>query len=401
MADKYDLRENIRFHHKVVKANWHSEQQRWSLELLITGSEQKTIWARYVVMGTGHYDYEQPLQTVIPGLAQFEGQVVHPQFWLENLDYFDKNVAIIGSGATAVTLLPAMTEKAKSVTMVQRSPGYFLKVPMEIPMDQIIKRWLPSSISHTIIRWKHFILGNLFFQFCHMFPEFSKKILRGEVAKELPPHIPLDPHFRPAYDPWQQRMCITPGGDFFAALRGGKGHIATGRIKTLTNDVITLEGGQQIPADIIITATGLKLRFAGGSDIRVDGEQVVLGEKFMWRGAMIQDVPNMFIMVGYTNASWTLGADATAQLSVRMMKQAGASKTGVMVPTLTDPGAMTEAPMLNLNSTYIKAAISEKMMPKVSTAGPWKARRSYLIDLWHANFGDIVSGLTLRPAIAA
>jgi cation diffusion facilitator CzcD-associated flavoprotein CzcO len=210
-AAEQGIDRHIKFNHMVNSMNWSSEQQHWELDVTVNGDEKRKYFARFILLGTGYYDYTQGLNSKIPGLEKFQGTVVHPQFWPENLDYTDKKVVIIGSGATAVTILPAMAEKAKHITMLQRSPSYFLPIPLVEPINLLIKRWVPERWAHSLIRLRFLVVGFLFFNFCRLFPKKGKEMLRGATEKELPPNIPFDPHFVPKYNPWEQRMCITPG----------------------------------------------------------------------------------------------------------------------------------------------------------------------------------------------
>ncbi|EXJ85908.1 hypothetical protein A1O1_06277 [Capronia coronata CBS 617.96] len=392
-AERHGIDKHIKYRHQVESMNWSTEKQHWQLEVTVDGTDRRRYYARQVLMGTGYYDYARGLTTQIPGIDSFQGTVIHPQFWPEDLDYTDKKVVIIGSGATAVTLLPNMADRAKSVTMLQRSPSYFLPVPLVVPMDRYIKKILPEKWAYKLIRLRFLLVGYLFIRFCRLFPNQGIKILRAATEKELPSNIPFEPHFVPKYNPWQQRMCITPGGDFFAALRTGKADIVTDTIDTVSPTGIRLRSGASLDADIIITATGLKIRFGGGAKILVDGDPYQISQKYVWRGALLQDLPNFAFVFGYTDASWTLGADATAQLWVRLLKTARAKNMTSMVPRVGETEEVLDKPLLNLNSTYIKAAEQDNVLPKGGDRGPWLFRSSYLKDMWHAKFGDIQTGL--------
>lgn len=425
-AERHGIDKHIKYRHQVETMNWSTEKQHWQVNVTVDGTETRTFYARQILMGTGYYDYNRGLNTQIPGIDTFKGTVVHPQFWPEDLDYSDKKVVVIGSGATAVTLVPNMVDKAKSVTMLQRSPSYFLPIPLVVPIDRFIKKILPESWGYKLVRLRFLLTGFLFIQFCRLFPNQGKKMLRAATEKELPSNIPFDPHFVPKYNPWQQRMCITPGkppvseqshapmsrcrfffgvvkyanpfpfspgGDFFAALRTGKADVVTDTIETITPTGIQLKSGASLDADIIITATGLKIRFGGGAKLFVDGEPYQINQKYVWRGALLQDLPNFAFVFGYTDASWTLGADAAAQLWVRLLKAARAKNMTSMVARVGEKEEVLEKPLLNLNSSYIKAAEQDNALPKGGDRGPWVFRTSYLKDIWHAKFGDIQTGL--------
>jgi cation diffusion facilitator CzcD-associated flavoprotein CzcO len=321
--------------------------------------------------------------------------VVHPQFWPHDLAYADKKVIIIGSGATAVTLLPALCENgAAHVTMLQRSPGYFLSLPGVEPINNYIRKWVPSTIAYRLIRLRFLFESFAFVYFCRIFPKLGIWLLRSNIKKELPPNISVDPHFIPSYRPFEQRMCITPDGDFFQALRSGKADIVTDHIETVTDTGIKLRSGQFLDADIIITATGLKVQMCGNTNVSVNGEEIRIADKFLWRGAMLQDVPNLAFIFGYTNASWTLGSDAAARLFVRLLKNLRKQGVTSVVPRINDPGSVKQVEMMDLSSSYIQAALERKQIPKGGDVAPWKPRRTYFVDSWFASFGDITTGLT-------
>ena len=338
----------------------------------------------------------QALPAEIPGIENFQGQVIHPQFWPSDLAFKEKKVVVIGSGATAVTIVPAMSEAgAGHVTMLQRSPGYFINLPTADRVNDWLRATLPSSLAHNLIRLRILVFTYLFFYYCQFFPNHAKGILRKATEKELPPNIPVDPHFIPRYNPWEQRMCVTPNGDFFAALRSGKASIATGHIDAVTSDGIRLKSGQFIPADIVITATGLKVQMCGNASLSIDGSKINIGDKYLWRGSMLQDVPNLAFFMGYTNASWTLGSDATARLFMRILKQMEQRGQTSVRPNIAESEAssMKPAEMLNLNSSYIQAAVKAKQFPINADTAPWKPRRNYFVDSWFASFGNISKGL--------
>ncbi|CZT16318.1 related to flavin-binding monooxygenase [Ramularia collo-cygni] len=398
VANRHGIDKHIKYHHAVESLDWSSELQKWKININVDGKENKVFWARFVIMSTGYYDYKKALPAEIPGIEQFKGEVVHPQFWPEDLAYADKKVVIVGSGATAVTLLPAMHETgAAHVTMLQRSPGYFINLPTANTINNILRSVLPASWAHSLIRLRTLTLTYAFYYFCRAFPGSAKRLLRKATERELPPNIPVDPHFTPKYNPWDQRMCVTPNGDFFAALRSGKASVATGHIEEVTAEGIILKSGEYIPADVIVTATGLKVQMCGNATLSVDGERVIVGDKYLWRGSMLQDVPNLAFFLGYTNASWTLGSDATARLFVRIVKQMErkgmTSTTPLMGDSETDNQKPPDMEALNLNSTYIKKAVMDGQFPMNLDANPWRARRNYFSDSWFASFGDVGKGL--------
>ncbi|RYP83097.1 hypothetical protein DL770_005438 [Monosporascus sp. CRB-9-2] len=318
-VSRHGLSDSIHLRHKVVAADWSSESQRWHL-VVSHDSETKRFQARFVVLGAGYFDYQSPLKVDIPGLEGFAGKVIHPQFWPVDYDYSGKKIAIIGSGSTATTLLPALAEKAARVTMVQRSPSYILRVTNRSRHPSWVWNYLPSSLGSFYERLRHALSLALFVTFCDYFPARARDIMRKSTVSQLPEWIDHDLHFSPRYSPWQQRMCWDLEGSFFAALRAGKAGVVTGRIETVTDGGIRMEDGSTVDADVIITATGLNMKIGADIDLRVDGERVVWGEKLAWNVAMIEDVPNMGFMFGYADGAWTLGVDNTIMILIRLIK---------------------------------------------------------------------------------
>jgi cation diffusion facilitator CzcD-associated flavoprotein CzcO len=386
---------HVQFHHTLLSADWSSKKQSWRLTVS-GGGETKYINARFLIMGTGYYDYEEPLSTTIPGIKDFKGTVVHPQFWPEDLDYANKKIVVIGSGATAVTLLPSLAKKASQVTMLQRSPSYFLSLPN--PKGSWTERWLPQWLSCKLNRAKFLLMPYLFFQFCRVFPNAARRLLRSATISQIPETVPYSPHFEPTYNPWEQRLCICPDGDFFKCLHKGNADIATGHIKTITEKGILLESGNTLDTDIIVTATGLKIRLAGGARVSIDGQRINIADKFLWKAVMLQDVPNCAFVIGYTNASWTLGADTTALLVCRLLQYMRSHGFVSAVPKLDHPETVKSVPVLNLKSTYIMKAAGT--LPKSGDSGPWRPRANYFTDHFNAKFGDISTGLQFSKVLS-
>ncbi|KAL5323074.1 hypothetical protein ACEPPN_007602 [Leptodophora sp. 'Broadleaf-Isolate-01'] len=390
-ANEFGIDKKISYGHKLVSADWSSKEKLWSLDVQIGGGEKsKIVKAGFVLYGSGYYDYEEPLEAIIPGLENFKGTVIHPQFWPENIDYSDKKIIIIGSGATAVTLLPVLAQKAASVTMLQRSPTYILSAPAT-DSGSWIRNLLPAFIAHRLVRWKFMWMMFFYFQFCRAFPALATRQIKEATERELPSHVKQDPNFKPKYNPWEQRLCVCPDGDFYRALREDNGDVITDTIQEVTETGILTSGGKFLDADIVITATGLKMKIAGGAQISVDGQTTRISDKFIWKGTMVQDIPNAAFLLGYTNASWTLGAEASIQLMCRVMR--GMIKKGaVAVVARVRPGEDLQArSMMNLSSTYIKAGGG--VLPKAGDKGPWLAKSNYFRDVWNAKFGDISDGL--------
>ncbi|OHF00932.1 hypothetical protein CORC01_03760 [Colletotrichum orchidophilum] len=393
-ASTHGIDRHIKYNHQVASADWNSATCRWILKVTVAGGEKvKTIAARFVVLGTGYYDYEQPLAAVIPGIEKFEGKVVHPQFWPEDLDYVNKNVVIIGSGATAVTLLPNIATDAARVTMLQRSPSYIIGMPSrKAGLTRLLLSTLPMSVSSRILRVQYFVLSYFLYYYCQWFPGAARRFLLGAAQKQLPPNIPLDPHFKPRYNPWEQRLCVCPNADFYQALRSGKADVVTDVIEEVTSSGIVLKSGRVLRPDIIVTATGLKIRFAGSISLSVDGVPVDPNSKFAFKGCMLQDMPNMAYIFGYANASWTLGAEATSSYLVRLWRGMEKKKVRSVTPLLEDPN-MKQNAMMPLKSTYVRKA--GKVFPKAGS-GRWAPRKNYLIDLWTAMTTDVFAGLKVQ-----
>lgn len=398
-AEMFGIDKKILFHHKVNAANWSSDDKAWTIDVTANNSTQKTFRGRWLQLCTGYYDYQTPLKASIPGIENFKGEVVHPQFWNKDLNYKDKNVVILGSGATAVTLLPVLAKDTSHVTMLQRSPSYLMSQPTEDNMEKFFRAYLPASLAYRLIRFKWILLPFLLTSFCKYFPAAARKMVTGAAAKQLPVDIPINPHFSPKYNVFQQRLCFCPDGDFYACLRDGTGSVETGTIDTVTENSIKLHSGRELHPDIIVTATGLKLQVAGGMKLSVDGSPYEVGEKYIWKGVMLEDLPNAAMTIGYVDASWTLGADATAQMVCRILKRMTKEGVAEVVPRCSEDQKeiMEERPVLNLNSTYVKAGKS--VLPKAGDRGQWKPRSYYWEDILMAWYGDIKSSMDWIKAV--
>ncbi|KPI44152.1 Baeyer-Villiger monooxygenase [Cyphellophora attinorum] len=404
-CQKNGIDKRIRYHHHVSELHWKSDLQLWQVKVLLNHTPQtpstntRMFHARYIVMGTGYYDYHEPLATSVPGLEMFKGSLIHPQFWPTDLDHKNKRVAIIGSGATAVTILPAMAQTAEKVTMIQRSPGFFFTPPLSDGFNIWAKRWLPAGLAYRVMRARMIVILFLLINFCWWFPNTASRFLKGETKKLLPPdtHLKMDPDFTPAYTPMQQRLCISPGGDFFDAIKSDKGDIVTGQIERVEANGVRMTDGRFVEADILITATGLKIHIGGHSKLFVDGEEVPYSSRFVWKGTMLQDVPNFAFVVGYVDTPWTLGSDATARLFTRIIKEAERRKAAFVMPKLTEKEEreVKVVPYIGLNSTYLKRGKELGCFPKGGDRGPWVPRHSYMKDNWAANYGSM-NGLVFR-----
>ncbi|KAF2736456.1 FAD/NAD(P)-binding domain-containing protein [Polyplosphaeria fusca] len=389
---KFGIDKKIQYNHKVVSADWSSDQQRWRVDVDNAG-QRKVYHAKFLIMGTGYYNYDKPLQADIPGLDKFQGTRVHPQFWPEDLDYAGKKVVVIGSGATAITILPAMVDSGVGqITMLQRSPSYVMNMPQKKPGERDWwERFLPRWAALRIIRIQFIVIPWLFYLFCRTFPNAARNLLRKEAKAQLPPDFPMDPHFQPGYNPWDQRLCLCPDSDFFKCFETGRAQIVTDTIRSVVADGIELTSGQKLPADIIITATGLNIQICGNIALSVDKSPVHIPSKFVWRTAMLSDVPNLGIIVGYVNASWTLGADSASRLLCRLIAFMRDQKFSSATPSIGEKDAREPRPVLDLKSTYVREG--EKKLPRAGGGGAWAPRSNYVRDSWLADRVGLREGL--------
>ena len=392
-AQENGIEPRIRFRHKAVRAEWSSERARWAVEAERTDSEEVLRFTCDYLWGcSGYYRYDEGFTPEFEGAERFTGQVVHPQHWPEDLDYTGKRVVVIGSGATAVTLVPAMAEQAAHVTMLQRSPTYIASLPAEDPLANALRRVLPERSFYSIVRWKNVLLQSLVYQLSRHRPEAVRQMIRTSVKRSLPLGYDIDRHFKPRYDPWDQRLCLAPDGDFFKAIRHGRATVLTDTIECFTEGGIRLSSGAELEADLVVTATGLNLLFLGGMELFVDGREVDLPERMAYKGMMLSGVPNCAFTVGYTNASWTLKADLTSEYVCRLLAYMDSHGYSVSVPQITDPDVTAE-PLLDFSSGYVLRSLDQ--FPKQGSREPWRVRQNYLFDLRTIRKGDIDDG-TMR-----
>jgi monooxygenase len=389
-ASEFGIDRLIRFDEKVVAASWSSEDASWTVEVSRPEGTRR-YRCNFLWLCSGYYCYETGHKPEFPGSDAFRGTVVHPQEWPADLDYTDKRVVVIGSGATAVTLVPAMAEKAAHVTMVQRSPSYFASLPARDPLAAIVGGRLPERVAHSIVRWKNVLRATAFYQLCRKRPDIARKLLRAGVRQHLPAGYQLDPDFNPRYEPWDQRLCLVPDGDFFAAMRAGKASVVTDVIERFVPSGIRLVSGRELEADIIVTATGLKLVPCGGVRLSADGSDIVPGDTYVYRGFMLSGVPNLAMSVGYTNASWTLRSDLTARSVCRLLRYMDSHAYAKAVPRLAEGDEVEGGPLLNLTSGYVARAAAE--LPKSGSKQPWHLGQNYVVDLARATFGDLTEHL--------
>lgn len=389
-AAEYGIDQRIRFGQKVTAAGWDSSAARWTVET----SDGAAYTCSFLYMCSGYYRYDSGYEPAFPGQDRFQGPVIHPQKWPDDLDYAGKRVVIIGSGATAVTLLPAMAETAGHVTMLQRSPSYIASLPGVDPLAQLANRFLPGPVAHQANRLRSIVLTLGFYQFCQRFPQPARNVLRRMTAAQLPAGYPVDPDFNPSYDPWDQRMCMVPDGDLFKSISSGRASVVTDRIEAFTETGITLESGRELDADIIITATGLQVVPAGGIRLTVDGSEVKPADTFVYRGCMLSGMPNFAMCIGYTNASWTLRADLSSSYVCRLLRHMDRHGYAMAVPTRA-PGGRS-LPLLNLSSGYVER--SRDIMPKQGERPPWRIRQNYILDFFTARYADVTADMKFYRA---
>jgi monooxygenase len=385
-ADDFKIRDHIQFNKRVTSSAWNSANKKWTLEVFSNETnETEVIECNFLFACCGYYNYENGYEPDFPNLEAFKGIKIHPQKWDTNLDYTDKNIVIIGSGATAVTLLPKLAEKAKHVTMLQRSPTYIMNLPKNDAIANFLKKVLPAQTAHQISRWKNILLGIALYQTSRKFPEFLKNLLKNGIKKQLGEQYE-DKHFSPKYNPWDQRLCLVPDNDLFEALKSGKAAIVTDTIKSFQTNSIELNSGEMLPADIVITATGLKVQLFGGMKISVDEKTIETGKVHAYKGVMLSEIPNFAIAVGYTNASWTLKCDLNCQFIARVLNYMKENNFSVVVPNFDYENLKSER-LLDFDAGYILRA--GDIMPKQGSKAPWKVHQNYVKDVFSLKYSDI------------
>ncbi|KAL7926918.1 hypothetical protein ACQKWADRAFT_92990 [Trichoderma austrokoningii] len=383
--------EKIRFRHRVISSEWSSDEQQWSLVVDADGT-RKLFKGNFLFSCMGYYSYERAMESPVPGISDFGGTVIHPQWWPDNFDCSNKDVVIIGSGATAITLLPELAGKAKSVTMLQRTPSYVVSMERKRSgFDRFLAAMLPLSWVHWITRcievWFELFISEL----CLRYPRLGRFLLTMDLPKNLPKKLDAAVHFNPTYGPFQQRLCMTPDGEFFDALHRDDVELVTDVIDTVTKDGILVESGRKLSADVIVTATGLHIQLLGGIRPRVDGKEIDLGQQYAWRGCMIEGVPNAASIFGYVTTTWTPGANSTARLAIRVIKQMEADDASSVVPVIKRTEGMPRLSSADVKSNYITKAFDR--IPKSTGTAPFYGRVSYAVDLWALYFGSMRDGL--------
>ncbi len=411
-AREYDLEKDIRYGHRVKRAEWSSAQARWRVEVecsesplqrayvleedasgstdgrLKAGLNTVVFTCSFLYLCTGYYEYEGGYTPDWPGFDKYKGAIVHPQKWPEDLDYTGKNVLVIGSGATAVTLVPAMAETAKHVTMLQRSPTYIVSMPERDKIANFFRAVLPGKAAYALTRWKNVLRQMFFYTLSRKRPEVMKNLIAKGIKTELGEEY-LEEHFRPKYNPWDQRLCLVPDSDLFKVIREKTASIVTGEIETFTETGVRLADGQELNADIIVTATGLVLKIMSGLELVVDGKTVDLSKVMAYKGMMYSDVPNLAQAFGYTNASWTLKCDLTSEYVCRLIKYMDAHGYSSCVPRLTDPTVKPER-VLDFNSGYVLRALDS--LPSQGSKHPWRLHQNYVKDLAMLRYGKVDDG---------
>jgi cation diffusion facilitator CzcD-associated flavoprotein CzcO len=402
-ASDHGIDRHIRFHHRVVRAEWSTADARWTVDVERTDTQETVrMTCGFLFTCTGYYRYDEGYTPDFPGTERFGGRIVHPQHWPEDLDYAGQRVVVVGSGATAVTLVPAMAEQAAHVTMLQRSPSYVLALPGRDPIADAVRRVLPPKVAYPLVRFKNVLVTMAFYQLSRRVPKLVKAVIRKGVQKQLPPGYDVDTHFKPRYDPWDQRVCLVPDGDLFTAIRDGSASVVTDRIETFTEGGLKLTSGAELEADVVVTATGLNMLALGGMELVVDGAPVVLSEKLGYKGMMVSDVPNLAIALGYTNASWTLKCDLTCEYVCRLLNHMDEHGHRQVVPRNHDPSLATQ-PFIDLQSGYVQRSIDQ--FPRQGVKAPWRLHQNYARDTAMFRFGsledDALEFSAAAPATAA
>ncbi len=385
------MRENaidrhVRLHHRVLSAQWSTPDARWTVEVARGPLQERTQFTcNFLHLCSGYYNYQRGHSPEFAGSEDFAGRIVHPQFWPEDLDYADKRVVVIGSGATAVTLVPEMAKKAAHVTMLQRSPTYVVSRPSEDAVAEWLKKRLPPKVAYGAVRWKNVLLGQFFFSRTRKYPAKAKERILGWARDHLGEET-VAKHFTPTYNPWDQRLCLVPDADLFGALKRGEASVVTDHIDRFTPTGIKLKSGEEVRADIIVTATGLELQLMAGIELAIDGNQIDPAKSLNYKGMMFSDIPNLALSFGYTNASWTLKADLTSGYVCRLLNTMRDRGLRQCTPRL-DGESMEEVPFLDFTSGYVTRAMDK--FPKQGSKAPWKLHQNYTKDVIALKYGSI------------
>jgi monooxygenase len=393
-AREHRVEERIRYHHRVRHASWSSREARWTVEIERTdlpghpdGSATEWLTCNFLFGNTGYYRYDEGYAPQFEGTEDYTGRIVHPQFWPEDLDHAGRRVVVIGSGATAVTLVPALARDAAQVTMLQRSPSYVISLGERDPLADLLRRRLPGKLAYRLVRWKNVLLTMLSYQLSRRAPELMKGLLRKGVERQLPAGYDVGTHFTPRYQPWDQRLCVIPDGDLFASIRDGRVAVVTDGIDRFTEKGLRLTSGAELEADVIVTATGLNLLMFGGVTLDLDGVPVDLTQHVGYKGIMFSGLPNLALTVGYTNASWTLKAELAADWVCRLLNHMAEHGYRQATPRGPDP-ALPTRPYIDLTSGYVLRSVAA--MPRQGITAPWRLHQNYPRDVLLLRYGALV-----------
>lgn len=388
---EHQLEPHMRYGHKVVSAKWSTARARWEVEIEQQATGDSILLScDFLHMCSGYYNYEHGYMPEFEGTECFNGPIIHPQHWPEGLDYQGKRMVVIGSGATAVTLVPALAKTAAHVTMLQRSPTYVVSRPAEDRFANKLREFLPGKLAYFIIRWRNILFQRVIYERCRKYPRQAQARIIAMVRDELGPQYDVDTHFTPTYYPWDQRLCLVPDGDMFKAIREGRASVVTDHIDCFTGNGLRLKSGKELQADIIVTATGLELQFLSDVVITVDGEVLEPGRALSYKGMMVSGVPNMALSAGYTNASWTLKCDLTCDYVCRLLNYMDRHGYRICTPVNRDPNLEVEAYM-SLSSGYIQRALDK--FPRQGARAPWKLYQNYIRDIFALRFGRLADGV--------
>jgi len=390
-ASEYGIDRHIRYQHFVKSAAWCSKTGCWTVDVEDRASgEMRQFSCNFLFMCSGYYDYDKGYTPDFKGIEKFSGQVIHPQQWAEGTDYANKRVVVIGSGATAVTLVPELAkQRAKHVTMLQRSPTYIVSSPGTDQIAVRLNRWLPPRLAAGVIRWRNVLFGLYFFRMCKKQPDRVRKMMLDGVRGELGPDYDIDTHFTPRYNPWDQRLCLVPDGDMFKSIKAGDADVVTDHIQEFTENGILLESGELLEADLVVTATGLNMQLMSNLEIIVDGEKREVNKSFTYKGMMFSEIPNLALSMGYTNASWTLKCDLTCKYICRLLNHMTRRGYHQCMPSMNDDSVQPE-PFIDFSSGYVLRA--QDKFPKQGNKTPWKLHQNYLLDLAGLSYSALEDG---------
>ncbi|MFC3151995.1 flavin-containing monooxygenase [Litoribrevibacter euphylliae] len=386
-AEEFDLTNLIRYQHKVTHIHWDSNTARWTISIETNG-QSKQIRCNFLITCTGYYNYQAGYTPEFPGREHFQGSFIHPQHWPEHLKYQDKKIVVIGSGATAVTLVPELAKQAQSVTMLQRSPSYLTTLPREDQLLNMMRKYLPDNWVYRFARTRNIGITMAFYNYCRTFPNNARSFISKMAKKDLPNDFDMK-HFSPKYQPWDERVCVVPDSDMFKAIKQGNADVVTDTIHTFTENGIKLASGNTLEADIVVSATGLDIQIMGGIEVLVDNQPYDFSQKMIYRGVLFEDLPNLGMIFGYTNASWTLKADLVSEYMCRVINHLDKSDTVMAVPK--DNQSMKHIPFMDMTSGYIQRALNRA--PKQGEKLPWRLYQNYLKDMLMLRYGKLNDGV--------